>query len=85
VTPRGGLVFGEPSEGTRSGFYTDEYLDQSFRPPEEERKANLRGADLRGAHVEETDFYLVDLREARYTEAQEGYFRRCGAILETRV
>lgn len=82
---RSGLVFGEPSEGTRSGFYTDEYFDQSYRSPEEIRSASLRGADLRGAIVLGTDFYLVDLREAIFTPDQEEWFRRCGAILETRV
>jgi uncharacterized protein YjbI with pentapeptide repeats len=82
---RSGLLFGEPSEGTRSGFYTDEYYDQSYRAPEEIRTANLRGADLRDALVEGTDFYLVDLREALFTSEQEAWFRRCGAILEMRV
>ena len=53
--------------------------------PEEIRKANLRGADLRGALVMKTDFYLVDLRDAKYDAEQELHFRRCGAILETRV
>ncbi len=79
---RSGLV-GSPlaSEGTRTGFYTDEYDQQNFRPPEEIRKANLRGADLRGANVSETDFYLVDLRDAKYDPDQLEHFRRCGAIL----
>ena len=83
---RSGLV-GSPlaSEGTRTGFYTDELHEQDFKAPEEIRKANLRGADLRGADVEHTDFYLVDLRAARYTREQEDHFRRTGAILETRV
>ena len=35
------------------------------------RKADLRGADLRGARMEGTDFYLVDLRDARFTPEQE--------------
>ncbi|MBI3856615.1 MAG: pentapeptide repeat-containing protein [Planctomycetes bacterium] len=82
---RSGLLFGGPSEGTRSGFYTDEYYDQSYRSPEEIRTANLRGADLREAIVLGTDFYLVDLREALFSPEQEEWFRRCGAILETRV
>jgi uncharacterized protein YjbI with pentapeptide repeats len=82
---RSGLVFGDPSEGTRNGFYTDDYYDQSYRAPEEIRVANLRGADLRGAILGGTDFYLVDLREARISPEQEAYLRRCGAILETRV
>jgi len=82
---RSGLLFGGPSEGTRSGFYTDEYYDQAYRAPEEIRTASLRGADLTGAIIGLTDFYLVDLREASYTPEQEEWFRRCGAILETRV
>lgn len=82
---RSGLVFGGPSEGTRNGYYTDEYYDQAYRAPEEIRTASLRGADLRGAMVDGTDFYLVDLREAVFTPDQEEWFRRCGAILETRV
>ncbi len=79
---RSGLV-GSPlaSEGSRTGFYTDEYDQQSFRPPEEIRKANLRGADLRGASLRETDFYLVDLRDAKYSRSQSEHFRRSGAIL----
>jgi len=83
---RSGLV-GSPiaSEGTRTGFYTDEYLDQSYRAPEEIRVANLRGADLRGADIFETDFYLVDLREAKYHGPQAEHLRKCGAILEARV
>jgi uncharacterized protein YjbI with pentapeptide repeats len=82
---RSGLVFGDPSEGTRNGFYTDDFNDQSYRSPEDIRVANLRGADLRGARIGDTDFYLVDLREAKYTPEQEAHFRRCGAILEARV
>ena len=83
---RSGLV-GSPiaSEGTRTGFYTDDYNDQDFKAPEEIRKANLCGADLRGAKVEQCDFYLVDLRGAKYTEAQRDHFVRCGAILCSRV
>jgi uncharacterized protein YjbI with pentapeptide repeats len=72
------------SEGTRTGFYTDDYNDQDFKAPEEIRKANLCGCDLRGAQVEETDFYLVDLRGAKYTEEQRRHLARCGAILRGR-
>jgi uncharacterized protein YjbI with pentapeptide repeats/energy-coupling factor transporter ATP-binding protein EcfA2 len=72
-------------EGSRTGFYTDDFEEQSFKAPEEIRKANLRGADLRGARIDDVDFYLVDLREARYDAAQEQHFRRCKAILEVRV
>ncbi|HEX3870857.1 MAG TPA: pentapeptide repeat-containing protein, partial [Pirellulales bacterium] len=83
---RSGLV-GSPiaSEGSRTGFYTDEYLEQGFKSPEEIRKANLCGADLRGAEIDGVDFYLVDLRNARYTPEQEDHLRRCGAILEVRA
>ncbi len=70
-----------PSEGTRTGYYTDDFEEQSYKAPEEIRKANLRGADLRGANVAEADFYLVDLRGARYDRAQAHHFRACGAIL----
>ncbi|MFN0053079.1 MAG: pentapeptide repeat-containing protein [Planctomycetales bacterium] len=49
------------------------------------RKANLRGADLRGAHIDGVDFYLVDLRDALYDSEQAQQFRRCGAILESRI
>ena len=73
------------SEGSRTGFYTDDYNDQDFKRPEEIRKANLCGADLRGAKVEKADFYLVDLRGARYTPEQAEHFARCGAILRSRV
>ncbi|MGE5192334.1 MAG: pentapeptide repeat-containing protein [Deltaproteobacteria bacterium] len=83
---RSGLVDSPiASYGSRTGFYTDDYNEQDFKPPEEIRKANLRGADLRGAKIEGVDFYLVDLRDARYDARQEQHFRSCGAILESRV
>ena len=83
---RSGLVNSPiASGGSRTGFYTDEYHEQDFKAPEEIRKANLCGADLRGAIIDNVDFYLVDLRGARYTAEQEAHFRRCRAILETRV
>jgi uncharacterized protein YjbI with pentapeptide repeats/energy-coupling factor transporter ATP-binding protein EcfA2 len=71
-----------PCEGSRTGFYTDDYNDQDFKRPEEIRKANLRGADLRGAKIKGVDFYLVDLRGARYTPKQERHLRCTGAILD---
>ncbi len=72
-------------EGSKTGFYTDDYAEQDFKPPEEIRKANLCGADLRGAKVRKTDFYLVDLRGAKYTPVQAEHFARCGAILRDRT
>ena len=83
---RSGLV-GSPiaCEGSRTGFYTDDFDEQDFKSPEEIRKANLRGADLHWAKVEGADFYLVDLRDARYDSRQGQHFARCGAILYDRV
>jgi uncharacterized protein YjbI with pentapeptide repeats/energy-coupling factor transporter ATP-binding protein EcfA2 len=71
-------------EGSRTGFYTDDFLDRDVKPAEEIRKANLRGADLRGADIRDVDFYLVDLRDARYTADQAEHLRRCRAILDDR-
>jgi uncharacterized protein YjbI with pentapeptide repeats len=81
-TTRDGLV-GSPiaCEGSRTGFYTDDYHDRDIKSAEEIRKANLRGADLRGAFVKDVDFYLVDLRDAKYTREQEAHFRQCRAIM----
>jgi hypothetical protein len=73
-----------PCEGSRTGFYTDEFNEQDFKPPEEIRKACLVGADLRGARVDGADFYLVDLRRATYTLPQRTHFGACGAILVSR-
>ena len=82
---RSGLVGSTiPGEGSRTGFYTDEFSEQDFKSPEEIRKASLRGADLRGAKVEDADFYLVDLRDAKYNDTQRQHFAACGAILFAR-
>ena len=72
-------------EGSRTGFYTDDFDEQGFKSPEEIRKANLRGADLRGAKIDGVDFYLVDLRDALYDLSQKAHFGRCGAILVSRA
>jgi uncharacterized protein YjbI with pentapeptide repeats len=83
---RSGMIFSPiPCEGSKTGFYTDDDAEQYFKAPEEIRKANLRGADLRGAKVSRVDFYLVDLRDALFDPEQEKHFRRCRAILEARV
>ena len=73
-----------PLEGSRTGFYTDDYHDQTYKRPEEIRKANLRGADLRGAKLDGVDFYLVDLREARIDAKYKEHLHSCRAILENR-
>jgi uncharacterized protein YjbI with pentapeptide repeats len=70
-----------PSHGTRTGFYTDDYDDRYYRRPEEIRKANLCGCDLRGARIENTDFYLVDLRGAKLNRSQRKFLTAAGAIL----
>ncbi len=83
---RSGLV-GSPlaCEGSRTGFYTDDFDEQTFKAPEEIRKANLRGADLRGANITGVDFYLVDLRDAKYSPEQAEQLRASGAILFARA
>ncbi|MEM9587849.1 MAG: pentapeptide repeat-containing protein [Planctomycetota bacterium] len=70
-----------PSHGTRTGFYTDEFEEQYFKRPEEIRKANLMGADLRGAKLDNVDFYLVDLRCAALDLSQRKQLVATGAIL----
>jgi uncharacterized protein YjbI with pentapeptide repeats len=83
---RSGLVDSPiASEGSRTGFYGDEFDQQTYRAPEEIRKANLCGADIRNARIEGTDFYLVDLRRTKYTRQQFEHLRRCGAIRCNRV
>jgi uncharacterized protein YjbI with pentapeptide repeats len=83
---RSGLVGSTiPCEGSKTGFYTDEFNEQDYKAPEEIRKANLRGADLRGANIVGTDFYLVDLREAKFSKSQREHLARCGAILSGRT
>ncbi len=83
---RSGLVGSPyPGHGSRTGFYTDDYDQQSYKAPEEIRKANLCGADLRGALIDGVDFYLVDLRGAKYDPQQAEHFRRCDAILFSRA
>ena len=71
-----------PSHGTRTGFYTDDYYNLSFTAPESIRKAALVGCDLRGANIGNTDFYLVDLRGARFDRKHFAHLVRTGAILD---
>ena len=80
---RSGLVGSVyPSHGTRTGFYTDDYDDQHFQPPETIRKASLYGCDIRGANIEGVDFYLVDLRAAKFDRGQIKQLISTGAILD---
>lgn len=82
---RSGLVGSPyPGHGSKTGFYTDDYNDQDFKAPEEIRKANLCGADLRGAILDGVDFYLVDLRGALFDAAYAEHLSQCGAILYDR-
>jgi len=82
---RSGLVGSTiPCEGSKTGFYTDEFDEQDFKSPEDIRKADLRGANLTNAIVDKTDWYLVDLRGAKYSKEQAGHFASCGAILRSR-
>ena len=69
------------SEGSRTGYYTDDLEELYFKSPEEVCKANLRGADLRGANVTNVDFYLVDLRGAKLDQYQRQQALQTGAIL----
>jgi len=82
---RSGLVGSPyPGHGSKTGFYTDDYYDQDYKAPEEIRKANLCGADLRGAVLDDVDFYLVDLRGAMFDRDAAMHLSRCGAILVDR-
>jgi uncharacterized protein YjbI with pentapeptide repeats len=78
---RSGLV-GSPyaCEGSKTGFYTDDLEDLTFKRPEEVRKANLRGADLRGVTADGVDFYLVDLRETKLDPPLRRQAQQTGAI-----
>lgn len=70
------------SEGTRTGFYADDFLEPSLLDPDSVRKADLRNADLRGAKIDGTDFFLVDLRGARLDPSMIPVLKGMRAILE---
>lgn len=79
---RCGLVGSDlASEGSRTGFYTDESFEDHFQAPELVRKANLQDCDLRGAKLDDVDLYLVDLRGAKLDAKQRSWARRCRALL----
>jgi uncharacterized protein YjbI with pentapeptide repeats len=82
---RSGLVGSPyPGHGSKTGFYTDDYDNQVFQPPEQIRKANLCGADLRGANLDGVDFYLVDLRGAQLDDDAIEHVLGSGGILYDR-
>ncbi len=61
---------------------TDDYIDLSYKHPEQVRKAALIGCDLRGAILYGCDFYLVDVRDCLLDPEQRELMASCGAILE---
>ncbi|MCC6511312.1 MAG: pentapeptide repeat-containing protein [Pirellulaceae bacterium] len=71
-----------PSHGTRTGFYTDDYVDLNYKQPEQIRKAALVGCDLRGALLSGCDFYLVDVRDCLLDPWQREQMAASGAILD---
>ena len=82
-TSRSGLISSPiASEGTRTGFYSDDTLEMSVLDPDSVRTADLRGADLRGASFAGADFFLVDLRGARLDPPAIPILRAMRAILD---
>ena len=83
---RNGLV-GSPiaCEGSRTGFYTDDYDDQDFKSAEEIRKANLRALTCVGPISKASTFTWStsatrDTRETRpNTSVIAGRFSKTGA------
>ena len=79
---RCGLVDSDlASEGTRIGFYTDEFNEQEFRAPKKSAKPISAVPTCAARKSKAQDFYLVDLRNAKYTQEQGTHFAKCGAIL----
>ena len=72
------ILVGSPlaCEGSRTGFYTDDYNDRDFKSPEEIRKANLRGADLRGAPTSKASISTSSTPRCAYTEEQAEHFAK---------
>jgi hypothetical protein len=71
-----------PSHGTRTGFYTDDLEELSFKSPEEVRRGAMIRSDLRGAKLMGVDFYLIDLRETQLTPDQRRQVVATGGIVE---
>ncbi len=70
------------SEGTRTGFYSNDFDEHLYHQPDEIRAANLQGADLRGAKITGVDFYRVDLRGAKIDDDQREQMLATGAFLD---
>ncbi len=70
------------SEGTRTGFYSNDFDEHLYHQPEEICAANLQGADLRGAKITGVDFYRVDLRGAKIDDDQREQMLATGAFLD---
>jgi uncharacterized protein YjbI with pentapeptide repeats len=82
-TTRDGVKIGvQPPGWEHPPIYPDDEIAQDYLPPEAIRKANLCGVDLRNAKIDGVDFYLVDLRHAKYDADQAEYLRQSGAILQ---
>ena len=77
---RSGLV-GSPiaSEGSRTGFYTDEFHEQDFKDARGDPQG--RSGTPTCARVSTTSTSTWSTRGAKYSDDQEDHFRRCGAIL----
>jgi hypothetical protein len=45
----------------------------------------LQGSDVRGGKIEGIDYYLVNVRDAKFDSQQAEHLRRCGAIIKTRA
>jgi len=71
-----------PMYGSQTGFYADDSEMAVGGDPELVRTADLRGADLRGARLGETDLHRVDLRGAKLDSSLRSMARKMGAFVD---